>query len=101
MSSTVESLPHRRVRLGTIEPAAVAMLRRCDPVIVVACLFASQGAFGLAFTPAIGYLALLVFVISSPLLGRFDLPHSEPRGTPRSRDSRRRAHGYWCVGQPS
>jgi len=80
MSSTVESLPHRRVRLGTIEPAAVAMLRRCDPVIVVACLFASQGAFGLAFTPAIGYLALLVFVISSPLLGRFDLPHSEPPG---------------------
>ena len=63
-----------------IEPAAVAMLRRCDPVIVVACLFASQGAFGLAFTPAIGYLALLVFVISSPLLGRFDLPHSEPPG---------------------
>jgi len=56
------------------------MLRRCDPVIVVACLFASQGAFGLAFTPAIGYLALLVFVISSPLLGRFDLPHSEPPG---------------------
>jgi len=49
-------------------------------VIVVACLFASQGAFGLAFTPAIGYLALLVFVISSPLLGRFDLPHSEPPG---------------------
>jgi len=80
MSSTVESLPHRRVRLGTIEPAAVALLRRCDPVIVVACLFASQGAFGLAFTPAIGYLALLVFVISSPLLGRFDLPHSEPPG---------------------
>ena len=80
MSSTVESLPHRRVRLGTIEPAVVAMLRRCDPVIVVACLFASQGAFGLAFTPAIGYLALLVFVISSPLLGRFDLPHSEPPG---------------------
>jgi putative colanic acid biosynthesis UDP-glucose lipid carrier transferase len=78
MSSTVESLPHRRVRLGTIEPAAVAVLKRFDPVIVVACLFASQGAFGLALSPAIGYLALLVFVISSPLLGRFDLPHSEP-----------------------
>ena len=86
MSSTVQSLPHRRIRLGTIEPAAVAVLKRFDPVIVVACLFASQGVFGLALSPAIGYLALLVFVISSPLLGRFDLPHSEPPGnTPFSR----------------
>lgn len=86
MSSVVESLPHRRVRLGSIEPAAVAVLKRLDPVLVVVCLFATQGAFGSPVTPAIGYLALLVFVISSPLLGRFDLPHSEPPSqTPLSR----------------
>ena len=80
MSSVVESLPHRRVRLGSIEPAAVAVLKRLDPVIVIACLFASQGAFSQPLTPAIGYLALVVFIISSPLLGRFDLPHAEPHG---------------------
>jgi putative colanic acid biosynthesis UDP-glucose lipid carrier transferase len=80
MSSVIDSLPHRRVRLGTIEPAAVAALRRLDPVIVVSCLFASLGAFRLPLSSAIGYLALVAFIISSPLLGRFDLPYSEPHG---------------------
>jgi putative colanic acid biosynthesis UDP-glucose lipid carrier transferase len=80
MSSTVASFPHRRVRLGSIEPAGVAVLKRLDPVLVVACLFASQGAVGLPLSPAIRYLALIVFIISSPLLGRFDLPDSEPHG---------------------
>jgi putative colanic acid biosynthesis UDP-glucose lipid carrier transferase len=56
------------------------VLKRLDPVIVVACLFASQGAVGLPLSPAIRYLALIVFIISSPLLGRFDLPDSEPHG---------------------
>src|SRR5215470_2406339 len=80
MSSRVESLPHRRVRLGSLEPAAVAALKRLDPVIVVACLFISQLVFGVRLSPAIGYLALFVFIISSPLLGRFDLPDGEPPG---------------------
>jgi putative colanic acid biosysnthesis UDP-glucose lipid carrier transferase len=87
MSSVVESLPHRRVRLGTIEPAAVAVLKRLDPVIVVLCLFLAQVIWGRPVTPSIGYLALLVFVISSPLFGRFDLPRVEesPGQTPFSR----------------
>jgi putative colanic acid biosysnthesis UDP-glucose lipid carrier transferase len=80
MSSRVESLPHRRFRLGSFEPAAVAALKRLDAVIVVACLFASEAMYSVRLTPAIGYLALFVFIISSPLLGRFDLPDSEPAG---------------------
>ena len=80
MSSRVESLPRRRVRLGSFEPAAVAALKRLDPVIVVACLFASQMLYGVRISPAIGYLALFAFILSSPLLGRFDLPDSEPPG---------------------
>jgi hypothetical protein len=62
---------------------APSILRRLDPVLVVVCLFAAQGAFGRPVTPAIGYLALVVFILSSPLLGRFDRPHSEPNGQSR------------------
>lgn len=79
MSSVIQSLP-RRVRLGRIEPAAVAVLTRLDAVIVVACLFACQGAYGKPVTLPVVYLALLAFVISSPLFGRFDLPHLATSG---------------------
>jgi putative colanic acid biosynthesis UDP-glucose lipid carrier transferase len=75
MSSVLESIPSRRVRLGSIEPAAVAVLTRLDPVIVVVCLFACQGAYGTRVSLATGYLALLAFIISSPLFGSFDLPY--------------------------
>ena len=74
MSSVVESFPNRRVRLGSIEPAAVAVLKQLDPVIVVACLFACQAGYGRHVSPPTIYLALLAFIISSPLFGRFDLP---------------------------
>jgi putative colanic acid biosysnthesis UDP-glucose lipid carrier transferase len=85
MSSVLQSIPIRRVRLGRIEPAAVAVLTRLDPVIVVVCLFASQGAFGRPVTLPLVYLALLAFIISSPLFGSFDLPHMSSSGqTPLS-----------------
>jgi putative colanic acid biosysnthesis UDP-glucose lipid carrier transferase len=74
MSSVIETISSRRVRLGSLEPAAVAVLKRLDPVVVVLCLFGCQLAYGQRLTPALGYLALLVFTISSPLFGRFDLP---------------------------
>lgn len=80
MSSVMESISHRRVRLGSIEPAAVGVLRHLDPVIVVACLFACQGLYGVALSPQIGYLALITFIISSPLFGRFDLPQANNSG---------------------
>jgi putative colanic acid biosysnthesis UDP-glucose lipid carrier transferase len=74
MSSVIESLPRYRVRPGSLEPAAVAVLKRLDAVIVVLCLVGCQLAYGSPLTPAVGYLALFVFTISSPLFGRFDLP---------------------------
>jgi putative colanic acid biosysnthesis UDP-glucose lipid carrier transferase len=86
MSSVLESIPSRRVRLGSIEPAAVAVLARLDPVIVVTCLFAVDGAYGQHVSPATGYLALLAFIISSPLFGSFDLPYLGSAGqTPLSK----------------
>jgi putative colanic acid biosysnthesis UDP-glucose lipid carrier transferase len=85
MSTVLDSIPGRRVRLGSIEPAAVAVLKRLDAVIVVACLFACQGAYGRYVTPATGYLALFAFIVSSPLFGRFDLPQLSSGGqTPMS-----------------
>jgi putative colanic acid biosysnthesis UDP-glucose lipid carrier transferase len=86
MSSVTQSVAHRRVRLGSIEPAMVAVLKRLDPVIVVACLVACQLVYKQPLSAAIGYLALFVFVISSPLFGRFDLPTTEAAGeTPFSK----------------
>ena len=80
MSSVIQSLPSRRVRLGRIEPAAVAVLTRLDPVVVVAVLFAAQGAYARPVTLPFVYLALLAFVISSPLFGSFDLPYAVSSG---------------------
>jgi putative colanic acid biosynthesis UDP-glucose lipid carrier transferase len=80
MSSVIQSLPSRRVRLGRIEPAAVAVLTRLDPVVVVAGLFAAQGAYARPVTLPFVYLALLAFVISSPLFGSFDLPYAVSSG---------------------
>jgi putative colanic acid biosysnthesis UDP-glucose lipid carrier transferase len=80
MSSVIASIGQRRVRLGSAEPAVVAVLRHLDPLIVVACLFACQGLYRQPLSPAVGYLALFVLIICSPLFGRFDLPHQESTG---------------------
>jgi putative colanic acid biosysnthesis UDP-glucose lipid carrier transferase len=80
MASVVQSISHRRVRLGSIEPAVVAVLKHLDPVIVVACLFACQGAYSQRLSPQVVYLALLTLIISSPLFGRFDLPQADTPG---------------------
>jgi putative colanic acid biosysnthesis UDP-glucose lipid carrier transferase len=79
MASVIQSVPSRRVRLGRIEPAAT-VLARLDPVIVAACLFACHLIYGRTVTLSFVYLALLAFVLSSPLFGSFDLPHVTPNG---------------------
>jgi len=73
-------MPSRRVRLGRIEPAAVTVLARLDPVIVVACLFACQGLYGRPVSLPLVYLALLAFILSSPLFGGFELPYLSSAG---------------------
>lgn len=74
MSSTAEHVTGRRVRLGSLEPAAVAVLKRLDPVIVAGCLIGCQLAFARDLPSRVGYVALIAFTLSSPLFGSFDLP---------------------------
>jgi len=87
MNTIVEFVgKRRRVRVGSIEPAAVDLLRRFDPVIVVACFLGCELIFGQPLSARAGYLALFAFVLSSPLLGRFDVPDVDPiERTPLSR----------------
>ena len=70
MSSVAESFAHRRVRLGNVEPAAVALLRQLDPLIVVLSLFCCERAFGDQPSPAFVALALLTWIISGQLFDR-------------------------------
>jgi putative colanic acid biosysnthesis UDP-glucose lipid carrier transferase len=70
ISSVAESFAHRRVRLGNVEPAAVALLRQVDPLIVVLSLFCCERAFGEQPSPAFVALALLTWVISGQLFDR-------------------------------
>jgi putative colanic acid biosysnthesis UDP-glucose lipid carrier transferase len=70
MSSVAESFAHRRVRIGNVEPAAVALLRQLDPLIVVLSLFCCERAFGEQPSPAFVALALLTWIISGQLFDR-------------------------------
>jgi putative colanic acid biosynthesis UDP-glucose lipid carrier transferase len=70
MSSVAESFVHRRVRLGNIEPAAVALLRQLDPLILVLSLFCCERAFGEQPSPAFVALTLLTWIICGQLFDR-------------------------------
>jgi putative colanic acid biosysnthesis UDP-glucose lipid carrier transferase len=70
MSTVSESFAHRRVRLGNVEPALVALLKQLDPIIVVLSLFCCEVAYGDPLSPALGALALVMFIVSSQLFGR-------------------------------
>jgi putative colanic acid biosynthesis UDP-glucose lipid carrier transferase len=72
MSTAVESIDHRRVRLGNIEPAAVAFLKQLDPLLVLLSLFACEYAYGHPLTPAPGAYATLTFIIVNQLFNRLD-----------------------------
>ncbi len=91
MSTTAaESVAHRRVRLGNVEPEFVALLKQLDPLIVVASLFGCEVLFGEPLTLAFGALALLVFTVSmrlfnhlgateTPVIGQWDFTKSSWR----------------------
>lgn len=72
MSSVAESIAHahRRVRLGNVEPALVALLKQLDPLIVLLSLFCCEQAFGEQPSPAFVTLTLFIWVISSQLFDR-------------------------------
>ncbi|HTB67252.1 MAG TPA: undecaprenyl-phosphate glucose phosphotransferase [Steroidobacteraceae bacterium] len=73
MSSVVESFAHRRVRLGNVEPAAVALLKQLDPLIVFLSLFGCEFVYHDRLTPALGAYATLVFIVTSQLFNRLDI----------------------------
>jgi putative colanic acid biosysnthesis UDP-glucose lipid carrier transferase len=70
MSTVAQSVAHRRVRIGNVEPGGVALLKQLDSLIVVLSLFGCELAFGEPLTPAFGALALLIYIISSQLFSR-------------------------------
>jgi putative colanic acid biosynthesis UDP-glucose lipid carrier transferase len=72
MSTDAAPLAHRRFRQGHVEPALITVLRQLDPLIVVACLIGCHVVYGERLTMATMALALLAFIISTQLFGRFD-----------------------------
>jgi putative colanic acid biosysnthesis UDP-glucose lipid carrier transferase len=73
MSSVVGALTHRRVRLGSIEPAAVALLKRLDPLLVLLSLFLCEAAYRVGATPALGAYGMLAFILVSQFFSSIDI----------------------------
>jgi putative colanic acid biosynthesis UDP-glucose lipid carrier transferase len=69
-----DALHAKSVRSGTLEPAAVTLIRHCAlPVLVVAVLLASVCAFGRSLTSEYLAAGLAAFFISSQILTELDL----------------------------
>jgi hypothetical protein len=62
-----------------------SIIRRLDPVIVVACLFACQFAYARPASLSFVYFALLAFIVSALLLNRSDRSPRRPGQTALSR----------------
>ncbi len=73
MASAADSFAHRRVRLGNVEPAAVALLRQLDPLIVLLTLFLCELLYRDRFTPALGAYATLTFVVTRHFFNLLDI----------------------------
>ncbi len=61
---------HKRIRLGSVEPALLAVLKQLDPLVAVVTLLACVLAFGEKFTAEVGAVAVLTFVVSSRIFAR-------------------------------
>jgi putative colanic acid biosynthesis UDP-glucose lipid carrier transferase len=60
----------KRIGFGSVEPALLAVLKQLEPLVAVLTLTLCALCFRAAFTPAIGALAVLTFVISGRVFGR-------------------------------
>jgi putative colanic acid biosynthesis UDP-glucose lipid carrier transferase len=60
----------KRIRFGSVEPAMLAVLKQLDPLVVVLSLIGCLLAYRGTFTPAIGAVAILTFIISSRIFSR-------------------------------
>ena len=61
--SLTRSTGTRRVRLGSVEPAALALLKQLDPLVAVLALFACALAYGQPLTD----MTLGVGLLRSPM----------------------------------
>jgi putative colanic acid biosysnthesis UDP-glucose lipid carrier transferase len=73
MAIAADSIGHRRVRIGSVEPAVVALLKQLDPLIVLLTLFACELAYRDRFTPSLGAYSTLAFILSGQLFDRLDI----------------------------
>ncbi|MFL6604064.1 MAG: undecaprenyl-phosphate glucose phosphotransferase [Steroidobacteraceae bacterium] len=68
--SVQDSGAQKRIGFGSVEPALLAVLKQLEPLVAVITLALSALCFGVPFTPAIGAVAVLTFVISGRVFGR-------------------------------
>ncbi len=74
MSLATESVAHRRVRLGSVEPAVVTLLKWLDPIIVALALFACELLYkDHIVTPALAAYATLAFIFTGQLFDRLEI----------------------------
>jgi putative colanic acid biosynthesis UDP-glucose lipid carrier transferase len=76
VSSVIESVAHRRVRLGNVEPAVVALLKQLDPLVVILTLFVCEFAYHDRFTPSLGAYAALAYILTGQLFSRINIGDS-------------------------
>jgi putative colanic acid biosynthesis UDP-glucose lipid carrier transferase len=68
--SLTRSSSGKRWRSGSVEPAALVLLKQLDPLIAVISLFACVMAYGQSLTDKTLGLGLLTFLIASPIFTR-------------------------------
>jgi putative colanic acid biosynthesis UDP-glucose lipid carrier transferase len=68
--SLTRSTTPKRVRLGSVEPAALALLKQLDPLVAVLSLFVSVLAYRQPLTDTALGVGLLTFLIASPIFAR-------------------------------
>ena len=68
--SLTRSTSPKRVRLGSVEPAAFTLLKQLDPLVAVLSLFACVLAYGQSLSDRTLGLGLLTFLIASPIFAR-------------------------------
>jgi len=69
-SATAGQQQTKRIRFGSVEPALLVVLKQLDPLVAVLCLIACVLVCRGPFTPGLGAVAVLTFVIASRVFGR-------------------------------
>lgn len=70
VSGSVAGNAPKRVRFGSVEPALIAILKHLDPLVAVVTLLICMLVFRARWTPELGAVAVLTFIISSRVFSR-------------------------------